>query len=377
MKLLIADDQISLHRYLDKVMDWEGMGFTDVRHAYDGEEAAALAVSFRPDILILDIHMPNLNGIESLKRVRESGHSPKTIILSAYDEFEYARDALYLQVSRYLLKPVDAAQLRDALGEIIRESAAAWRQAIGAELSRISYIGEMEEESFAAIRKGFEFFGIERFAVVTCADGSADGRYARWLQEQTEARFKCAMAGKSRHGNTILIGGREELTGGALQEFIASLPHHPDAPGAMPPIGISAIAQDIAALPLLIQESAQAAREPAGAGAGLQETVHRIKKHIDTRYHEDLSLQTVANQFRIDKYQLCRAFKKTFGVNYWSYVMKVRMEKAAELLAGTEWKNSAIAERTGFLDESHFSRAFKKYYGMAPKAYRHRQLSSR
>jgi len=377
MKLLIADDQISLHRYLDKVMDWEEMGFTDVRHAYDGEEAAAKVASFRPDILILDIHMPNLNGIESLKRVRQSGDLPKTIILSAYDEFEYARDALHLQVSHYLLKPVDAAQLRDALGEMIRESAAALRQTIGAELDRILYTGEMEADSLAAIRRGFEFFGIDRFAVVACMDSSADGHYDRWLREQAAGHFKCAIAGKSKNGSVILVGGKDELSGGKMREFSESL-QLPGAPSmAPPPIGISSIALDAAVLPQLIAESVQVAKEPAETGSGLRETIWRIKRHIDSRYHEDLTLQSVADRFKVDKYQLCRAFKKEFSVNYWSYVMKVRMEKAAELLAGTEWKNSVIAERTGFLDESHFSRAFKKFYGVAPKEYRRRQSSFR
>jgi two-component system response regulator YesN len=378
MKLLVADDQVSLHRYLDKVMDWEAMGFTDVRHAYDGEEAAAMVASFHPDILILDIHMPNLNGIESLKRVRQSGLAPKTIILSAYDEFEYARDALHLQVSHYLLKPVDAAQLRSALEELVRESGAAMRRAIGAELERVLYTGEAEAEALATIRRGFDFFGIDRFAVITCADGTADGCYARWLRERAAGRFRCAIDGRNRNGSVILVGGREELSGGQLREFVESLLRHPEAPSVSPPpVGISSIAQDAAVLPQLIAESARAAAAPAETGSRLQDTIWRIKRHIDNSYHEDLTLQRVADRFRIDKYQLCRAFKKEFGVNYWSYVMKVRMEKAAELLAGTEWKNSLIAERTGFLDESHFSRAFKKFYGIAPKEYRRRQTASR
>lgn len=378
MKLLIADDQISLHRYLDKVMDWGAMGFTEVQHAYDGEEAAAKVAAFHPDILILDIHMPILNGIESLKRVRQSGHSPKTIILSAYDEFEYARDAIHLQVSRYLLKPVDAVQLRNALEELIRESEAAFRQTIGAELDRMLYTGEMEAEALQTIRKGFDYLGIDRFAVITCADGATDGHYARWLKEQAAGAFKCAIAGKSKHGSVVLVGGKDPLSGGMLREFIESLLQLPDAPcGSPPPIGISSVAQDAAVLPQLIAESARAAAAPAETGSRLQDTIRRIKKHIDGSFHEDLTLQSVADRFRIDKYQLCRVFKKEFGVNYWSYVMKVRMEKAAELLAGTEWKNSLIAERTGFLDESHFSRAFKKFYGITPKEYRRRHAEAR
>jgi two-component system response regulator YesN len=376
MKLLIADDQISLHRYLDKVMNWEEMGFTEVQHAYDGEEAAAKVASFRPDLMILDIHMPLLNGIESLRRVRQSGHQPRTIILSAYDQFEYARDALHLQVSHYLLKPVDAEQLRNALGDLIRESASSARRMIGGELERIIYSGGMEDEALATIRQGFEMLGIDRYAVVTYADSSPEGATSRWMREQAAGWFSCAICGKTRKENVMLIGGREELTEGNLRAFIETVRQHAAASSAAPlTFGISPIAQDAALLPRLIAESAQALKEPAETGARLQETIWRIKAYIDGSYHEDLSLQSVADRFKIDKYQLCRVFKKEFGVNYWTHVMKVRMEKAAELLAGTNWKNSRIAEHTGFLDESHFSRAFKKYYGVTPKAYRQSRTS--
>ena len=326
--------------------------------------------------MILDIHMPLMNGIESLRRVRQSGHQPRTIILSAYDQFEYARDALHLQVSHYLLKPVDAEQLRNAIGELVRESAAAARRMIGGALDRIIYSGEVEAESLAAIRKGFEMLGIDRYAVVTYTDHSPEGAVSRWMQEQAAGWFRCAIGSKTRKESVMLVGGREELSEGNLRAFIEAVRQQAAAPSAAPSaFGISTIARDAALLPQLIAESAKVLREPAETGSRLQDTVWRVKAYIDGSYHEDLSLQTVADRFGIDKYQLCRAFKKAFGVNYWTHVMKVRMEKAAELLAGTDWKNSRIAEHTGFLDESHFSRAFKKYYGMTPKAYRQSRTS--
>ncbi len=83
-----------------------------------------------------------------------------------------------------------------------------------------------------------------------------------------------------------------------------------------------------------------------------------------------MSLQLIADRFGIDKFQLSRLFKQELGVNYWNYVMQVRMEKAAELLLRTDEKNSSIASATGFVDESHFSRTFKKYFDMSPKQYR-------
>lgn len=372
VKLLVVDDQISLHRYLDKVMSWREMGFTQVQHAYDGEEAAGMVDTFRPDVMIMDIHMPLLNGIESLKQIRRSGNLPRTIILSAYDQFEYARDALQLQVSRYLLKPVDADQLRDALGELIRDSESAVRQSIRGELNRTIYSGSMEAESLSTVRKGLEFLGIDRYAVMTITDdSSSESDYFRWAQDQADMKIRYVTGCKYKKEMVVLVGGGDDLTGGRLREYSecliekasASSPHRLSA-------GISSIAADAAFLPQLIEESAQAVRGPAESGSKLKDTIWRIKPYVDSSYQEDLSLQSVAERFDIDKYQLSRTFKQEFGVNYWSYVIKVRIEKAADLLVSTNWKNGRIAEHTGFVDESHFSRAFKKYYGVTPKEYR-------
>ncbi|MCD9021740.1 helix-turn-helix domain-containing protein [Cohnella silvisoli] len=108
----------------------------------------------------------------------------------------------------------------------------------------------------------------------------------------------------------------------------------------------------------------------AGSPNKSVEVIRRIKSYIDAHCEADLSLQTVADQFGIDKYRLSREFKQEFDENYWHCVTRIRMEQAASFLKETNWKNSKIAERTGYADESHFSRAFKKHYGISPKDYR-------
>ncbi len=373
VKMLIVDDQISLHRYLDKVIRWSEMGFTQVQHVYDGEEAARMVDTFRPDMMIMDIHMPMLNGIDSMKRMQQSGHLPRTIILSAYDQFEYARDALRLQVSHYLLKPVDADQLRDVLVELIQESAAAGRQSIRNELNQTIYSGSIEAESLSIVRKGLEFLSVDRFAILTFVDGlPSETDYSCWLQEQVDNKISCVICCKNKKEMVVLVGGGDDLTSSQLREFREFVLEKASvlSPNQQWSVGISSIAQDAASLPQLIAESAQDIGGPAETGSKLRDAMLRIKPYVDRSYQEDLTLQSVSGRFDIDKYQLSRAFKQEFGVNYWSYVIKVRMEKAAELLVGTSWKNSRIAEHIGFLDESHFSRVFKKYYGMTPKEYR-------
>lgn len=372
MKLLIVDDQISLHRYLDKVMDWRELGLTSVEHAYDGEEAATMVENFLPDIMIMDIHMPQLNGIESLMRIQQSKKIPRTIILSAYDEFEYARDALRLQVSQYLLKPVDAALLRKTLHEIIEKSILAARQSILGEIDRTMYSGQIDSDSLTNVQKGFEILAIDRFAILTFEDSLPSKiDYSCLLQGQSDIKIHCIMCTKTRNGQVVLVGGGEGLTDDRLRQISESVMGNMATSTHTLSVGISSIAQDIAFLPQLIAESTLALRSPASeTGFKLRDAVRRIKSYVESDYREDLTLQTVADRFDIDKYQLSRAFKQEFGINYWAYVTQVRMNKAAELLVGTSLRNIQIADHTGFLGESHFSRVFKKYYGATPKEYR-------
>ena len=377
MKLLIVDDQLSLHRYLDKVMDWTDLGIADVKHAYDGEEAIDMIETLRPNLMIMDIHMPLLDGIESLKRIQHLDEIPRTIILSAYDQFSYAREALRLQVSQYLLKPVDAGLLRDALSELIHQSKTEAKQWIQAELERTLYSEQLEGDSLIKFQNGLALLSIQRFAIVTFEGISfSENKYSALLQEHSTIRIDCVMCCNNRkEQQVVLVGGGEELTSSHLRELSEAVIEKvtvTTAPCTLT-VGISSIAQaqDAASLPQLIAESARAVRVSATETISkLQDAVWRIKRYVESEIHEDLTLQSVADRFEIDKYQLSRAFKQEFGINYWAYVTQVRMKKAAELLVATNWKNINIAEHTGFLDESHFCRAFKKYFGVTPKEYR-------
>lgn len=376
MKLLIVDDQLSLHRYLDKVMDWMDLGIADVKHAYDGEEAINMIETLHPDLMIMDIHMPLLDGIESLKRIQHLDKVPRTIILSAYDQFSYAREALRLQVSQYLLKPVDAGLLRDALSELIQQSTSDAKQLVRAELERTVYSEQLEGDSLINFENGLALLSIQRFAIVTFEDSKpSKNNYSTLLQEQSAISIHCVMCCNNRKEQVVLVGGGEELTSNHLRELVESVVEKVAL--ATPPctlaVGISSMAQaqDAAFLPTLIAESARAVHASATETISkLQDAVWRIKRYVESEFQEDLTLQSVADRFEIDKYQLSRAFKQEFGINYWAYVTQVRMKKAAELLVATNWKNIHIAEHTGFLDESHFCRAFKKHFGVTPKEYR-------
>lgn len=112
VSLIIVDDEGAIRRGLRASVGWESMGITVAGTAADGEAALALMESAAPDIVITDIKMPGMDGLSFIRACGERGLSARFIILSGFNDFEFAREAIRYGVRSYLLKPVRIAELR-------------------------------------------------------------------------------------------------------------------------------------------------------------------------------------------------------------------------------------------------------------------------
>ncbi|MBW7455090.1 helix-turn-helix domain-containing protein [Paenibacillus sepulcri] len=493
MKLLIADDQASLHTFLDKMVDWLSLGITEIRHAYDSKETLLIIEQFMPDLLILDVQMPFMNGLEMLKQLKQPFRKPKTVILSAYDEFEFAREALHLSVAQYLLKPVDVALLTSAIRELLASIQDEQQAALAHELGRIVQSLSCPAESFEVIGRSFQALQIREYMLLDVDGGQPSAEsLIEWISGLEDAIIPVVHR-KSPDGYACLLGMTAPVPAMRLEELYRQLSDQwiERFADSQASIGISAVADTPDRLLELYRQSEEAGLQrfysqeavnlykegyfttdwrtrelqkyeralPEQVSYGFQsasvsklvsglfdhfrekrlhpenvymlilhyvyitgqalndsvagktewagitldmlkayrtadrlehylqallhriadksetaplagETVLQVKHFVDLHYGEDLSLQRIATLFNMDKFQLSRAFKQELHINYWTYVMQARMSKAAEMLVNTEMKNSAIAAATGFGDESHFSRSFKKHFDLSPKQYR-------
>ena len=120
-RILIADDEQMVRDLLAKNISRLALNVEVVAVAGDGREAFEQAVRLKPDIVITDIAMPFLNGLEFIRKMKENGLESKNIIISGYDEFDYARQAIALGVQNYLLKPFLPKDIKNELEKIIRE----------------------------------------------------------------------------------------------------------------------------------------------------------------------------------------------------------------------------------------------------------------
>ena len=111
---LVEDEAIIRHGIRDNI-DWTSYGFEFAGEAGDGEYAYPLILKAQPDILVTDIKMPFMDGLELSRLVKKALPRMRIIVLSGYNEFEYAKEAIKIGISDYLLKPVSSAGLIDAL----------------------------------------------------------------------------------------------------------------------------------------------------------------------------------------------------------------------------------------------------------------------
>lgn len=123
------DDEPALHESLDGLVDWDSLGITHTASFTNPEEALRHVLAEKPDVIVVDIRMPRLDGLELIHRVRNSPrYSPQVVILSGYREFSYAREALNLGVAGYLLKPIDESEVRAMLEKVAEECLALTRR---------------------------------------------------------------------------------------------------------------------------------------------------------------------------------------------------------------------------------------------------------
>lgn len=135
---LVVDDEQELRQAIIESVDWEKAGFRVVGDAGNGIDALELAEKLEPDLILTDIKMPMMTGLELAKQVRELRPATQVVILSGYDDFGYAKAAIEYNIIGYLLKPISAAELSAELENIRQKMDKYFAKMRGAESDELS-----------------------------------------------------------------------------------------------------------------------------------------------------------------------------------------------------------------------------------------------
>lgn len=152
IKVFLVEDEMVIRRGIKNSIGWEKEGYIFCGEASDGELAYPMIIKEKPDILITDIRMPFMDGLELCKLVKKELPNIKILILSGYDEFDYAKEAIRLGVTEYLLKPISSGKLLEALNGV---SESIRREKEDKDLVR-KYMEEMRENTEHEKQKFFE-----------------------------------------------------------------------------------------------------------------------------------------------------------------------------------------------------------------------------
>lgn len=125
-RVLIVDDEYYFRQLLIRLVDWEAAGFEVAAEADDGSAALQIIGEQPIDLIITDIEMPNMNGLEFIHEVRKLNSAAKLIFITSYDNFSYAQQAISLGADHYLLKPVDEDAVEQALRTIRTQLTEKW-----------------------------------------------------------------------------------------------------------------------------------------------------------------------------------------------------------------------------------------------------------
>lgn len=404
--VVVADDEDELREAVCTMTPWEALGFHLVGSASNGLDALELVERLEPDLLLTDIRMPFISGLELARQVREIRPAMHIAFLSGYDDFEYAKQAIQYNIISYMLKPLTMDGLAEELKNIherIDQRYASLRRSdsdqgdraaflIPLVLERYDGMPEGEEE---ALRQSAAACGLLRgtddrcvLVVLTAAmsDGSACEPGFVHLVDQLGNKYLRHFAfASSGRVVTVLLGNPSDFEEylHILADEICQLTER--ALGKRVLVGVSRAVQQFGALNDAYRQSLEALHAAEDSEGGVSFSAdsrkggglcQRALEIIEQRYmDEDLSLASLSAMLNVSPNHLSACIKKTAGETFINILIRRRMEEAQKLLLTTDLQVQEIARRCGYTDQHYFSYCFKKYSGTSPGALRRQQAA--
>lgn len=390
-KILIADDEPKIRRGLRTQIDKLGLSVRVLAEAEDGEIALDMVEKLRPDILLVDINMPFMNGLDFIRALRRTRADVKIIIITGYEEFEYARQALELNVHAYLLKPIEVSELQNALTSAIDQLESERERNLHFEWA-IAQIGDRRD----SLREGFlrdavtgrigmdeiRDFGVyfdfpqpTRMMLMLISARSDAMEEKPWKNTLRQYALQDALADISgqmqyhclfcddRENVLVLYDAPEEMdpeiAGTARKALEAELG-----------VRVSVNVEPISTL-IRLAEVYDLVLERMMNSMQVSPIVEAAKRYISENYADpDLGLNGVAKALGVHPAYLSRLMKQELGMPFAKYLTSVRINGALQLMRDPDMRIRQVAEMVGYSGGNYFSTAFKKVLGVSPADYR-------
>lgn len=387
--VVIVDDDEIIREGICDLIDWEELNVSISYAASNGVDALNFIQNNHVDLLITDVSMPDMNGIELIAKVKERYTYIKRIVISAYDDFAFVKEAAKLGIENYILKPIDEKELTNTLVSTVEKLDTETLGFKNSEqdffvfqsniLSRLVY----EEIDEFELQEKADFIHFDLYAkeYLLCYLKSQQEAVPAYFLKKLQALFQYDNSERSfcfrdlEENYVIIFCGNnlskdDEIMKHRIrknieymeEEFLCKIN-----------VTISEYVDSYRKLPLCYRNIRKQQEDILLRDKGnVLET--RVLRYVKAHFMEDINLKTISYEFGMNAFYLGQLFKEWTNISFTNYITHLRIEKAKELLKDSSYRISEIAYRVGYFNVNYFYTIFKRKTGMSPAAYREQNL---
>ncbi|MEK4515039.1 response regulator [Paenibacillus sp. FSL H8-0122] len=434
--ILVVDDEPLICKGLSSLLAASGLDIDHIYTAGSGYEALDCIRMEEIDLLVTDIQMGAMSGIELMQHAKMTRPWMQTIVISAHETFQYAQMAVRLGARDYLIKPLNSEQFLDSVRSVVlkmnrpspelaiymdgngerfrlEEPLPEYSELLNSLLTETAAVLGAEEKrrKLDELRLQGPYFAVIKIKLPLPHDrpeqrySTRDHSLLRYAalniaKELLDQEWNSTAFYSPDQEITVIIQwdehSYEEPSTGQLSRLEVlgrSLHYNINRYLQLRAvIGISQILKGLSFMDVLNRQASKAilwnnehadhyvfyygdfnwnnyAADPSPEELHTHSNliVQKAKEYIDGNYaQKGLTIHEVAKKNHVSPNYLSYLFKKNTGYNLWEYVIKLRMEDSREMILNTDLRRYEIAERVGYESPEHFSKIFKKYYGLSP-----------
>lgn len=332
MNLLIVDDEPVIRKGLVKMAEQYPATLARIQTADNGVTALERIRAAEPDLVLTDIRMPKMDGLELCRVLHEQYPHIATVVISGYNDFEYAQKCIGYGVKHYLLKPVTKPDVHEVLDQVIKKARGHIAPSRLVEwIDRLEqHVWSLQHEELGALLVWWRDYCLSANLTLAQLKELLNDCYAMLSKRLTARNFTPPPY-------------QAYMDAGSVREALDAFES-----------GLRRVAEGLSAT----------------RSGHFRDPMEEAKAYIDSRLSQEVSLDQVAAMVGLTPTYFSALFKKITNETFVQYRINRRMDKAKELLAVPHIRIVDVASEVGYDDYPHFTKTFKKIVGVSPSEYR-------
>ncbi|WP_163538393.1 response regulator [Gracilibacillus sp. YIM 98692] len=380
LHVLLVDDEPLILKSVEHSVDWEKLGCKVAAKASNGRQAMECMSDYEIDILITDISMPKSSGIDLIKETQRMEEKPLSILISGYDDFEYAREGLKYNAFDYILKPIDYDELEQCVEKAVQQLRVKRQELYDVKKNMIyeaftnGHIHHPYNTS-SSVYLPMEMHADDEMKMLeTLNDRIGDFSANTYLFSQKNNYYIVMIECDSFDTERLtklkeqVMNGLKEMTDDyqtiVLYDEFVRLEELKDA-----------VKQNAKLMEMekftdekLITKSYM--EEFYKNKQSIAYLIDQALEFMENHFDQDIGNEEVAAKIGLSVSYFSCIFKKAMNMTFLEYLTDIRIQYACQFLIESDWKTYQIANKVGYVDQRYFSQVFKKKVGMTPTEYR-------